>query len=117
MVARTDEAVAVAGHHVGIGVFVHRYEGADAGELVPHLRLEREVFADLDAGNVRLDGIEVAPELLGGVGLEVVHVHVRRAARQVDEDNRLAPGGTAGGAGAKAEHFRQRDRRAERADL
>src|SRR5258706_16458956 len=58
--------------------------------------LEREVLADLDAGHVGLDGVELAAEFLRRVRLEVVHVHVRRAAGQVDHDGRLRGSPAAG---------------------
>ena len=83
------DALAVAGHDERVGVLVDRDDRADDGELVPHLGLQREVLADLHAGDVGRDRLELAAELRRGVGLEVVHVHVRRAAGQVDHDGRL----------------------------
>ena len=49
----------------------------------------REQLADLDAGHVGLDRLELAADLARGVGLEVPHVLVRRPAGQVDVDDRL----------------------------
>ena len=43
------------------------------------------------------DRLELAAELRRGVGLEVVHVHVRRAAGQVDHDRGLVRGPLQGG--------------------
>src|SRR5262249_41308271 len=49
----------------------------------------REVFADLHACDVGVDRIEFAAELFRGIGLEVIHVHVGRTARQVNHDRRF----------------------------
>ena len=62
---------------------------ADDGQLVEHAGLARHVFANLHAGHVGLDRPKLAAILHGGVRLEVVHVHVRRAAGQVDHDGGL----------------------------
>ena len=56
-------ALAVAGHDQRVGVLVDGDERADDGELVPHLRLQREVLADLHAGDVGVDRLELAAEL------------------------------------------------------
>ena len=49
----------------------------------------REQFADFDARHVRLDRLELAADLGRGVGLQVPHVLMRRAAGQEDIDDRL----------------------------
>ncbi len=110
--------LAVAGHDQRVGVLVHRAEGADDGQLVPHAGLQGEVLADLDAGHVGGDRLELAAELLGRVRLEIVHVHVRRAAAEVDHDGRLAGRRFAGGdlAGA-ARSIPARDRPAPKAPI
>ena len=59
------------------------------GQFVPHFRLPREQFANLHAGHVGRDRAEFAAEFLGCVRLEVVHVDVRRAAGQVNQDGGL----------------------------
>src|SRR5262249_54287572 len=77
------------------------------------------VLADLDAGDVGLDRLELALELGRGLRLEVVHVHVRRAARQVDHDGRLvraALRARGGAGGPQAEHLAEGESGAERAD-
>ena len=83
----------VAGQHplrahavAGVGV-VRR---ADDGELVHDLGLLRQVLADLDAGHVGGDRLELAAELGRGVRLEIVHVDVAGPAGLPDQDDRLA---------------------------
>ncbi len=49
----------------------------------------REQFADMDAGDVRRDRIELAADLPRGVRLRIPHVDVGRPSRQVDVDDRL----------------------------
>jgi hypothetical protein len=73
-------------------MFIGRDQGAHHGEFVPHAGLHGKVLANLHAGNVGLDRLELAAELGRRVGLEVVHIHVRRTAGQVDHDGRLRPG-------------------------
>ena len=48
-----------------------------------------EQFAQLQAGNSRVDGAEFAADFDRRLGLEVDHVLVRRATRQKDLDDRL----------------------------
>src|SRR5690348_10802733 len=50
------------------------------------------MLADLDAGDVRLHRLELAPDVDRRVGLHVEHVLVRRTARQVDHNDRLVVG-------------------------
>src|SRR5262249_27241427 len=63
----------------------------------------------LDARDVGANRVELAPKLLGSVGLEVVHVHVGRAARQIDKNCGLVLG-CRGGArlGTQAKDVSQR---------
>ena len=56
----------------------------------------RQVLADLDAGDVRGDRLELAADLGRGVRLEVEHVLVRRPAGQEDHDDRLVRAADAG---------------------
>ena len=49
----------------------------------------RQVLAELDAGHVRRDRLELAADLGRGVGLEVERVLVGQPAGQVDHDDRL----------------------------
>ena len=113
----------IAGHYQGVGVLVHGDERTNHRQLVPHTRLQWEMLADLHAGHVGGDGFELAAEFFRRVGLEIIHVEVRRTARQVDHDGGLVSdrrdaGRTAGaGRGAETEHLRQRQAGAEGADL
>jgi hypothetical protein len=54
----------------------------DRGEL-------GQVLAQLEAGQRRLDGRELAANFDGGLGLQVDHVHVRRTTIEVHVDDRL----------------------------
>ncbi len=56
--------------------------------LVRALGVERHEFADVEAGDVGRDGVKGAAVFGRGVRLHVVHVEVRRAAREPDEDHR-----------------------------
>ena len=108
--------VACAG--LDVRMLLARDDGADAGELVPHLRLQGEVLADLHAGDIGRDRLEFAAILDRGIRLEVIHVDVRRAARQVNQDGGLgSPWSGAAGAGALPEQLGEREARAEGADL
>jgi len=103
---------AEAGHRQAVAVFVDRSDGADDGELVPHAGLARHEFADLDAGDVSGDGTKLAAIFDGGVGLEIVHVHMRGAAGQVDHNGGFARRACASGfcgAGLEAEHVGKRE--------
>ena len=70
---------------------------ADDDELVHDPGEPGKGLANLDAGDVGRDRLPRAGDFLGGVGLEIEHVLVRRAADQVDQDDRLVrradPGG------------------------
>jgi hypothetical protein len=59
------------------------------GGLVGDLRELRERFGDLDAVDVRVDGLELAANAFGGFGLVVPHVDGRRAAGQPQQDDAL----------------------------
>ena len=55
-----------------------------------HMRACRGMCSQmLHAGNVGVDRAEFATIFGRGVRLEIVHVHVRRAAGQIDHDGRL----------------------------
>src|SRR5262249_53730148 len=100
----TVGALTVASHHQRVGVLFDGHDGADGGQLIEHPGLQGEVLADGDAGDIRWDRFEFATELDGCLGLEVVHVHVRRATRQVDHDGGLQGRGAGGGVCACLEH-------------
>jgi hypothetical protein len=51
-----------------------------------------EALADLDAGDVGVDGLELAADLGRGLGLDLPQVLVRRPAAQEDVDDRLVAG-------------------------
>src|SRR5262249_34949905 len=61
---------------------------ADDRELVGDASVHREMFADIDAGHIGADRAERAAVFLRGVWFHVIHFHVRRPARQPDEDDR-----------------------------
>ena len=69
-----------------VGEFVrHR---PDDVEFVGELRMPGEEFAEVEAGDDRRNRLEEPAVFRGGPGLEVVGLHVRRPARQPDEDHR-----------------------------
>ena len=61
---------------------------ADERVLVGDLGVQRQVLADVDAGDVGLDGPKGAAVLDRGVRLHVERLHVWRPAGQPDEDDR-----------------------------
>ena len=76
-------------HHLMAGLVDRRrlvMDRADDGVAVGHLGHEREVLADLDAGDVGLDRPERAADRVGGVGLEVPGVELAGAADQEEQD-------------------------------
>ena len=87
-------------HLDGVVVGLVADQRADDDELVHDPGQPREGFANLDAGDVGGGRLPRAGDFLGGVGLEIEHVLVRRAADQVDQDHRLVrrpdPGGRLG---------------------
>src|SRR5579872_3413034 len=80
---------------------------SDDGELVHHRRNLGHVLANLDAGDVGLDRLELAADIGRRVGLQVEHVLMRRAAGQVDHDDRLV-GGSDARRGLGSQHVRER---------
>ena len=64
-------------------------ERPNDGELIHHAGEIRKVLADLHAGNVRVDRLEFAPNVIGRFSLDVVHVLVAGTAGQIDHDDRL----------------------------
>jgi hypothetical protein len=86
-------AAAVVGEVVG--------DGADDRVFIGDPRVHRQIFGDVDAGDVRVDRVEFAAIFGRGVGLEVVHLHVRRPAGQPDEDDGIVGGRIAGFVRAK----------------
>src|SRR5262249_950476 len=65
---------------------------ADERELVGHLGDAGERLADLDAGDFRVDRLELAANLLRRFRLDVPHILVGRAAAEEDVDERLVAG-------------------------
>jgi hypothetical protein len=95
LAGRRHAARFIAGHHLvmrgGVveesgGRVTHR---ADERGLVHLLRKLRHDFAEPDAGNVGFDGLELAADIRGCVGLGVPDVDVARAALEEDEDDVL----------------------------
>ena len=65
-------------------------DGSQEHQLVGDLGQAGEMLADLNAGNVGGDGLELPANLRGGVHFELEHVLVRGAAREIDHDDGLA---------------------------
>ena len=65
------------------------HRGADGRAILPHLRELRKMFAHPHAGHAGGDGGELATVFLAGAVLDVPHVRVARAARQVNHDDAL----------------------------
>src|SRR5262249_45278297 len=65
--------------------------GADDCEPIRPLRQPGEIFAEADAGQLRLRRPVLAADDVEGVGLGVERLVLRRAARLEDEDDRLRP--------------------------
>ena len=76
---------------VGPGVVVgdRVVDRPDERQVVGLLRQHRQVLAELAARHGRLDRLELAADLRGGVGLHVPGVLVRRAPFQEHQDHRL----------------------------
>ena len=86
-----------ARHALEIAVIVPRADHrADRNELVHHFGHERQMLANLDAGNVRLDRLELSANLRRRIHLDVEHVLMWRPAGQVDHDDRLVRSPDAG---------------------
>ena len=85
----------VAGHDVvvaGVVAVVVVAVAAEDGVLVGELGNLRQVLADLDAGHAGGDRLVWPADFLGGVGLQVEHVDVRRPAFEEQENARLCLG-------------------------
>ena len=63
-----------------------------------------QVLADVEAGQRRGDRPELAPDAVGGIGLEVEHIDVRRAAEQVEHEDRSGRPARARGGPARGLH-------------
>ncbi len=61
----------------------------DDGQPIHPLSQTRQMFADIDARNVRRDWPEFATDLDGSLGFQVDHVLMRGAPRKKDHDDRL----------------------------
>ena len=111
-------ALRTAGQTMEIGVVVHGVgEGTNEGEFVRPLRQSRQVFANLNAGNRCRNRLELAADFQRRIHFEVEHVLVRRAAGQVNHDDRLVRIADAG-FGFGLEKLRQgKPAEAERADF
>lgn len=85
-----------AGEHLvaagGVGVVVGG-DGAEDGGLVGVCGGEGHEFADVDAGNCRGDGAELAADFLGSVRFGIPGFVLAGAAEQADHDDRLRPAG------------------------
>ena len=95
-------------------------ERADDGELVGDLRVQRQRFAEVEAGDVRLDRLIRPAILRRRIGFGIVGLELRRPAVHPEQNH----GGVGGGAGflagcrAQAQQIRQRQAsQAEGADL
>lgn len=65
------------------------HHGADDGELVHHTGHSRELFANLNTGNVGRDGFEFPAYVRRGVRFHVEHVLMRGTTGEQDVDDRL----------------------------
>ena len=79
----------VGGRVVVLHLVVHR---PDLGELAHHLREPGQVLGDEQARLGRGDRLELAADAVGGVGLHVERIEVRRPAELVEEDDVLGLG-------------------------
>ena len=84
--------------------------GPHERDLVHRLRQERQLLAELQAGDARADGLVVAADLGRGVRLRVEAVVVRQPAAEEDEDDGLGPRALSLlGAGLGLEHGGERE--------
>jgi len=67
----------------------------------------RQVFANVDAGELRGDGAEFAADLRRGVRLHVEGIEMTGAAGEEDDDDRFRAMGRRRGLGARSEDRRQ----------
>ena len=91
--ARADRIARQA--QIGAVLIEAAVERADDGKLLHHSRQPRQMFADLDPRHVRGDRPEASADLGRRLHLQVDHVLVRRAPREIDHDHGLvaeAPG-------------------------
>ena len=96
--ARADRIARQA--QIGAMLIEAAMERANDGKLFHHRCEARQMFADLDAGDARGDRPKAPADLGWGLHLQVEHVLVRRAPRQIDHDHGLvaeAPGSCAAG--------------------
>ena len=80
VVAGAVLGLAVASRHQRVGVLLDADDGADDGQLVPHTGLQWEQLADLHAGDVGGDRLELAADTTWRLWLEVERFLLRRAA-------------------------------------
>ena len=81
----------VAGHALVGGVrILCSNHGPHQHQLVHDPGQPRQVLADMDSRDFGLDGLKLTADLRGGVGLDFVHVLVRRAAGHVNHDDGFA---------------------------
>ncbi len=91
---------------------------ADDRQFVGDLRLQGHQLADVQAGDVGVDRLELAADFDGGVRLHVVEVDVAGAAVEVDHDDGLARRAGGGAVGPEPQQVGQRQSAdAEGADL
>ncbi len=83
--------VAVEDLH-GIMIVLIAHQRADNNKLVHDLRQLRKGFADLNARNASRDRLPRPGDFLWGIGLQIEHVLMRRAADQVNQDYGLVRG-------------------------
>jgi len=57
--------------------------------LIAELRELRKVFANLHAGDWRVNGLKLAPNFSGSIHLQIEDILVRRPAGQENHDHRL----------------------------
>jgi hypothetical protein len=98
-----------------IGIVVA--ERADEREFIHLPGAARHVLANLNAGNIGIDGTKFAAEFSGGVGLHVPAIDRAKAAVKEEEDEGHIPRRRALGAGGRLQpkQFRERQRHAEEA--
>ena len=82
-------------------------EGADLRKLVHHAGDAGQMLADVNAGDVGRDALEIASHLDRGVGLEVERVNRAQATFEEDIDERLVLRGGRGPGGPR-EQARER---------
>ena len=98
MASRRLPLMAAAGEALeGVVVSSRTDHRADDGEFVHHRCQPRHQFADLDAGHIRGNRLELSPHLARRVGLQIDHVLVGRSSRQINHDHGLLARRRAGG--------------------